>query len=176
MPEQEKPPVLQEETGTQELLTRTIFKHFGGCREEVDGERCGKNAEYLLWGKLLPKEALGPRCFDCTQKHVHYSALASRSGWALVHVHDLALDLTAALPSGDGERGELEDAGDRLYRALALVDTRDGTPLAHVIRAAREGWERSGPEMAEDDAWAEFDARIANYEAAPAPPSGETGG
>lgn len=47
--------------------------------------------------------------------------------------------------------------GQRLYVLLALFDTRDGSPLADVIQAAREGWERSHPDMAEDDAWDQFD-------------------
>jgi hypothetical protein len=59
----------------------------------------------------------------------------------------------------------LDSAGDRLYRALALVDRRDGSDLAHVIRAAREGWERS--DMAEPGAFDEFDARIERFEPGP---------
>jgi hypothetical protein len=50
-----------------------------------------------------------------------------------------------------------------LYVLLALFDRRDGTPLADIIRAAREGWER---EDTEDDAWAEFDARWDRYTSA----------
>jgi hypothetical protein len=45
---------------------------------------------------------------------------------------------------------------DRLYMALALIDRRDGTWFAGLVRAAREGYERAG--MGEDHAWAEFDA------------------
>lgn len=64
-----------------------------------------------------------------------------------------------------------EADGDRLYAALALFDRRDGTPLASIVHAAREGWERSHPDMAESTAWDEFDARIASYErpASPVP-------
>ena len=56
----------------------------------------------------------------------------------------------------EGERG-----GDRMCLLLALFDTRDGTPLADLVRAAREGWERSHPDMGRDEngrAWEEFDA------------------
>lgn len=52
--------------------------------------------------------------------------------------------------------------GQRLYELLALFDNRDGTPMAHLVRSAREGWERSHPDMAEDTAWEEFDTRWAN--------------
>ncbi len=41
------------------------------CREWLpNGERCGKPAETILWGKLLERDALGPRCYDCAAKHV----------------------------------------------------------------------------------------------------------
>jgi TPR repeat protein len=53
---------------------------------------------------------------------------------------------------------EAEHGGDRLYNLLAYFDTRDGTPMADLVRAAREGWERAGPDMAEASAWDEFDA------------------
>ena len=72
------------------------------------------------------------------------------------------------LPAGEsaepGEVREVEAAGHRLYDLLAVFDTRDGSPLAHLVRSAREGWERSGPEMREEGAWDEFDARLASYE------------
>lgn len=53
-----------------------------------------------------------------------------------------------------------EAGGDRLYHLLALFDVRDGSPLADLVRSAREGWERSDPEMGSEDngtAWDEFD-------------------
>jgi hypothetical protein len=50
------------------------------------------------------------------------------------------------------------EGGDRLYNLLAYFDTRDGTPMAGLVRAAREGWERAGPDMPEASAWDEFDA------------------
>lgn len=40
------------------------------CRREFPErsyERCGKPAKYIVWGKLFPKEALGPRCRDCLE-------------------------------------------------------------------------------------------------------------
>lgn len=52
-----------------------------------------------------------------------------------------------------------EEVADRLYAALAVFDTRDGTPQAHIARSAREGYEREV--IGEDQAWAEFDSRIA---------------
>lgn len=51
---------------------------------------------------------------------------------------------------------------DRLYRALAFFDSRDGTFEAGVARSAREGYEREA--MGERDAWAEFDRLMARQE------------
>lgn len=47
--------------------------------------------------------------------------------------------------------------GQRLYVLLALFDTRDGTLLAELVSRAREGWERSHPDMNEEGAWDDFD-------------------
>lgn len=48
------------------------------CRErsEVDGKWCGERAEFIIWGKLYPEEALGPRCYEHARRHVGAPALA----------------------------------------------------------------------------------------------------
>ena len=53
--------------------------------------------------------------------------------------------------------------GQRLYVLLALFDTRDGSPVADLVQTAREGWERSYIDMAEDNAWAAFDRLWHSY-------------
>lgn len=59
------------------------------CREWPDGgERCNAPAEFILWGKLLPPEALGPRCHDHAAKHVGHRALTDPS-WAIFHLAGL---------------------------------------------------------------------------------------
>lgn len=63
---------------------------------------------------------------------------------------------------GRGNEDRDED-GQRLYCLLALFDTRDRSVLADMVRAAREGWERSHPDMDEDDAWDEFDRIWSHY-------------
>lgn len=46
------------------------------CREDLpNGERCNQPAEFILWGKLLEPEALGPRCYDHAAEHVGHRAL-----------------------------------------------------------------------------------------------------
>jgi hypothetical protein len=62
------------------------------CREEVeleDGGRCGARAEFLLWGKLFPKEALGPRCYDHAVKWTHHSLPTKVDQWAVLDLRGL---------------------------------------------------------------------------------------
>lgn len=51
-----------------------------GCREWVEDkcDRCNEPAEFVLWGKLLEPEALGPRCYDHAAKHVGHDMLSRR--------------------------------------------------------------------------------------------------
>ncbi len=78
---------------TLEVLQSNV----GGCRQEdKGGEKCWAPAEYVLWGKLLPPEALGPRCYDHAAKHVHYSGLRENAGWALINLSELAAELNAS--------------------------------------------------------------------------------
>lgn len=59
------------------------------CREDLGPEanynRCGAPAEFILWGKLLPPEALGPRCYDHAAAHVGHLALSDPS-YAIYHL------------------------------------------------------------------------------------------
>jgi hypothetical protein len=50
-----------------------------------------------------------------------------------------------------------DEDGQRLYELLGAFDSRDGTAIACVVQAAREGWERSHLDMDEDGAWDHFD-------------------
>lgn len=48
------------------------------CRREFPErayERCGKPAKYIVWGKLFPKEHLGPRCEDCAYDQLGATAV-----------------------------------------------------------------------------------------------------
>jgi hypothetical protein len=47
----------------------------GGCREEL-GEahnfsKCWEPTEFILWGKMFPPEALGPKCYDHAAEHLN---------------------------------------------------------------------------------------------------------
>lgn len=42
------------------------------CREWLDSthDRCGERAEFILWGKYFPADALGPRCYSHAKIHI----------------------------------------------------------------------------------------------------------
>lgn len=47
-------------------------------RLEPWGEWCGKDAEFVIWGKLFPTDALGPRCYDCAAEQIGHAALGDK--------------------------------------------------------------------------------------------------
>jgi len=60
------------------------------CRELLeDHSRCPNIAEFLIWGKLFPPEALGPRCYDCAAKHVGHRNLGGKQA-AILDLRRLA--------------------------------------------------------------------------------------
>lgn len=81
---------------------RAIQRKVGGCREWLDDEAriCAKPSEYVLWGKLIPADGLGPRCYDHAAKWVSQSALAPNSGWALVDLAGLVEAVHAVAREG----------------------------------------------------------------------------
>ena len=64
-------------------------REIGGCREWVGNDRCNEPAEYVLWGKLIDPEGLGPRCYDHAADYVGHSALGDPT-WALIDLGRLA--------------------------------------------------------------------------------------
>ncbi len=49
------------------------------CREWVENDRCNAPAEFVLWGKLIDPEGLGPRCYDHAAKWVDHRGLGDPS-------------------------------------------------------------------------------------------------
>lgn len=83
----------------QYVTLEALRRNIGSCREWIEDDvhdRCGKPAEYVLWGKLIPTDGLGPRCYDCAAKHIGHYGLESRSGHALINLSDLARDIDEA--------------------------------------------------------------------------------
>ena len=63
------------------------------CREYLEnGERCWAPAEFILWGKMLPQDAFGPRCYDHAAAHVGHRALGDPS-WAIADLRPLLAEL-----------------------------------------------------------------------------------
>lgn len=93
------------------MMTRTLEimrQYIGSCREWLaeKNDRCGAPAEYVLWGKLIDPEGLGPRCYDCAARHVGHRALAPYSNYALINLVSLAraIDLKYRLEETDESR------------------------------------------------------------------------
>ena len=61
----------------------------GPCREWVDFDCCGAPAEYVLWGKLIDPDGLGPRCWEHAALHIGPRALTGES-WAIIDLGRLA--------------------------------------------------------------------------------------
>jgi hypothetical protein len=51
------------------------------CRDE--GRDPIHHAEFILWGKLFPPEALGPRCYDHAEKHIGSRGMSQIDQWAV---------------------------------------------------------------------------------------------
>lgn len=57
------------------------------CRECRDFEPpLYTRADFILWGKLLPPEAMGPKCYDHTADHLGWFAMSRIDQYA---VYDL---------------------------------------------------------------------------------------
>lgn len=90
----------EEQRALKKEILRIMRREIGGCREWVGIDTCAQPAEYVLWGKLISPEGLGPRCYEHAAKHVDHYGLRSRSGYALINLNDLARGISAALVSG----------------------------------------------------------------------------
>jgi hypothetical protein len=57
------------------------------CRQCRDQEPpVSTRAEFILWGKLLPPEAFGPKCYDHAAEHLGWQAMSRIDQYA---VYDL---------------------------------------------------------------------------------------
>lgn len=58
-------------------------------------------AEFVLWGKLFPPEALGPRCYDHAAKHIGAANMGRLDGWAVVDLRPVRAALDQKQPRGE---------------------------------------------------------------------------
>jgi hypothetical protein len=90
----------------RELRTAAEALITEGCREELGAEanydKCWAPAEFVLWGKLFPPEALGPRCYDHAAKHVGHAGLSPNKHYALIDLRPLRAALAAESEPVDG--------------------------------------------------------------------------
>ena len=57
------------------------------CREwlgEPTFDYCNQPAEFVLWGKLIPPEGLGPRCYEHAAKNIIHHGLYPGANYALM--------------------------------------------------------------------------------------------
>jgi hypothetical protein len=61
------------------------------CREWVDevANTCKERADFILWGKMFPPEALGPRCLTHAESHVGWRNISSASQISQWAIYDL---------------------------------------------------------------------------------------
>jgi hypothetical protein len=85
-------------------LLRVIQDEVGPCREWNDerSDRCNQPSEYVLWGKLIQSDGLGPRCGEHAAKWVAWRALNDPS-WAIVDLVRLARRLDEARAAGSAD-------------------------------------------------------------------------
>jgi hypothetical protein len=60
-------------------------------------------ADFVLWGKLFPPEALGPKCYDHAAKYIGWSGMARIEGWAVIDLRPINR-LIPTLPVDESER------------------------------------------------------------------------
>jgi hypothetical protein len=90
---------LEQADQLQNKVERLKREHCRECRDEDRHVR----ADFILWGKLLPPEVLGPRCYDHAAKHIGHSGMQQIEQWAVYDLRPLAaLDLGTHREVGDG--------------------------------------------------------------------------
>lgn len=108
----------------QATTFEAIQREVGSCGEWVEEKntRCGAPSEHVLWGKLLPAEALGPRCYDCAAKHIGRTladpTYALLDLWRLARVIDEAHLAAYRCPGG----GVSEPERVEYARVSSVVD------------------------------------------------------
>lgn len=57
-----------------------MLEHCRACRDEFDEM---VPAEFIIWGKLTPREHLGPRCYHHTAEFVGSTGMSQIDQWAI---------------------------------------------------------------------------------------------
>jgi hypothetical protein len=61
------------------------------CREWIEEKvnYCHEPATVIIWGRLFPKEALGPRCDDHAAQRIGHDYYSDLSKWAVFDLRNL---------------------------------------------------------------------------------------
>ena len=105
---------------------RVEFCHF---RKEPTGEWCGKDADMIVWGKLFPPEALGPRC----EEHA-----AEQLGWRTVDDRDVAIFRLRDVMPLSAVRELVEAGNEFLMAAVHAEQTGTASAIGDFYVAAED--------------------------------------
>lgn len=77
-------------TSDLERAARALLTCCRECRDEAAPFATYVTpAEFILWGKLLPPEALGPKCYDHAVKYLGHSVATRTEQYAVVDLRPL---------------------------------------------------------------------------------------
>jgi hypothetical protein len=80
------------------------------CRDDLPFGAPGVPAEFIVWGKLAPPEALGPKCYDHAVKHLG-DAMPFRAGqYAVVDLRPLRALVSPDTPTGPTDTVDRHEA------------------------------------------------------------------
>lgn len=71
------------------------------CREWLEGDistRCHERAAFIIWGKLSPREALGPRCYAHAVDHLGFNFSYQVDQWAVFDLRTQPTQPTGGRP------------------------------------------------------------------------------
>ena len=71
------------ETGTD------VVEHCRECKDELPFMAPSVRADFILWGRFFPPEALGPRCYDHAESHLGHAAMSRIDQYAVFDLRPL---------------------------------------------------------------------------------------
>lgn len=115
------------------------------CREWVYSkhDKCNAPAQFILWGRLFPTTALGPRCYDHAVRHTSNDMPYDITQWAVYDLRISTKPEQGAVEPVD-KFGRMENLGD-IHRVLTAMVNRGMHPgsldwvLHHQVDWGDEG-------------------------------------
>lgn len=69
-----------------------MIEHCRECRDEFPYDNTPTRADFILWGKFFPSEALGPKCYDHAYEHLGHSAMGQIEMYAVLDLRPFEKD------------------------------------------------------------------------------------